>query len=94
VLYRRSAACNAVTIGGATMLQYTSKVLFMIYCVLAFVVTAITAGEYDGGLERWQTGILMGIAFVMMSFAISSMLEVLQDEINIYLKAKRNRQER
>ena len=75
------------------MLQYTSKVLFMIYCVLAFVATAVIAGEYDAGLERWQTGILMGIIFVMMSFPISSMLEGLQDEINIYLKAKRNRRD-
>jgi len=76
------------------MLRYTSKVLFIIYCVLAFIATAVIAGEYDGGLERWQTGILMGIAFVMMSFAVSSMLETIQDEINIYLKAKRDRQER
>jgi len=36
----------------------------------------------------------MGISFVMMSFAVSSMLETIQDEINIYLKAKRDRQER
>jgi hypothetical protein len=78
------------------MLRYTSRVLMMIYCVLAFVATAVIAGEYDGGLERWQTGILMGIIFVMMSFPISSMLETIQDEINIYLswRWKRNRQER
>ena len=76
------------------MLRYTSRVLMIIYCVLAFVATAVIAGEYDGGLDRWQTGILMGISFVMMSFAVSSMLETIQDEINIYLKAKRDRQER
>ena len=76
------------------MLRYTSRVLMTIYCVLAFVATAVIAGEYDGGLDRWQTGILMGISFVMMSFAVSSMLETIQDEINIYLKAKRDRQER
>ena len=76
------------------MLRYTSRVLMTIYCVLAFVATAVIAGEYDGGLDRWQTGILMGIAFIMMSFAVSSMLETIQDEINIYLKAKRDRQER
>jgi hypothetical protein len=78
------------------MLRYTSRVLMMIYCVLAFVATAVIAGEYDGGLERWQTGILMGIIFVMMSFPISSMLETIQDEINIYLswRWKRNHQER
>ena len=76
------------------MLRYTSRVLMTIYCVLAFVATAVIAGEYDGGLDRWQTGILMGIAFIMMSFAVSSMLETIQDEINVYLKAKRDRQER
>ena len=76
------------------MLRYTSRVLMTIYCVLAFAATAVIAGEYDGGLDRWQTGILMGIAFIMMSFAVSSMLETIQDEINIYLKAKRDRQER
>ena len=76
------------------MLRYTSRVLMIIYCVLAFVATAVIAGEYDGGLDRWQTGILMGISFVMMSFAVSSMLETIQDVINIYLKAKRDRQER
>ena len=76
------------------MLRYTSRVLMIIYCVLAFVATAVIAGEYDGGLDRWQTGSLMGIMFVMISFPISSMLEAIQDEINIYLKAKRNRQER
>ena len=76
------------------MLRYTSRVLMTIYCVLAFVATAVIAGEYDGVLDRLQTGILMGIAFIMMSFAVSSMLETIQDEINIYLKAKRDRQER
>jgi hypothetical protein len=54
----------------------------------------MVVGKYDGGLAAWQTGILMGIAFVMMSFAVSSMLEVLQEEIDIYLCAKRDRQER
>jgi hypothetical protein len=54
----------------------------------------MVVGKYDGGLAAWQTGILMGIAFVMMSFAVSSMLETIQDEINVYLKAKRDRQER
>ena len=76
------------------MLRYTSRVLFVLYCILSFVATATVVGKYDGGLAAWQTGILMGIAFVMRSLAVSSMLETIQDEINVYLKAKRDRQER
>ena len=75
------------------MLRYTSRVLFILWCILSFVATATVVGKYDGGLAAWQTGILMGIAFIMMSFAVSSMFEVLQDEIDAYLAWKQNRKE-